>query len=74
MRYYVTAKPRAHGEQVAQIDATHFVIAVKEPPIDGKANEAIARALADFLDIPTSSVEIVKGHTAKKKVFEIAPH
>ena len=71
MKITVTAKPRARKEEVIQIDQTHFKVSVKEPPIDGKANEAVERALAAFYDTAPSNVRVVSGHTAKKKIIEI---
>ena len=44
---------------------------VAAPPVDGKANEAIADFLADLAGVRISSVRIVSGHTGKRKVIEI---
>jgi uncharacterized protein (TIGR00251 family) len=71
MRVYVIAKPNAKNEKVEQIDETHFKIAVKEPPRDGKANEAITKALAGFLKIPSVRVFLQSGFSSKTKVFKI---
>ena len=71
MRLFITAKPRAKQEEVIQIDATHFKVSVKEPPVDGRANEGVERAMASFLNIPPSDVRVVSGHTSKKKVIEV---
>ena len=45
MILYVKAKPKSKKEFIKQIDETHFVVAVHEPPEDGKANEAIRKSL-----------------------------
>lgn len=71
MKIIVTAKPRAKQEFVEQVDATHFKVSVKEPPIGGRANEAVERALADYFDVAKSRVRVISGHAAKKKVVEI---
>lgn len=54
-----------------KVDETHFVVAVKEPPIQGRANAAIVRALAAHFGIAPSSVRIISGHTSRQKVIEI---
>ncbi|RJQ35715.1 DUF167 domain-containing protein [Candidatus Microgenomates bacterium] len=72
MKIFVTAKPRAKNEEVKKIDETHFIVSVKEPPVDGKANRAIAKALSDYFDIPISSVIMTSGYTFKIKTFEIS--
>ncbi|MBI4261921.1 DUF167 domain-containing protein [Candidatus Uhrbacteria bacterium] len=71
MRISVTAKPRAHAMSVVKIDDTRYVVAVKEPPIDGRANTAIEIALADYFHVAPSRVCIVFGHTSRQKVIEI---
>jgi uncharacterized protein YggU (UPF0235/DUF167 family) len=48
-----------------------YRVSVPEPPVDGRANEAIARALAAYFSVAKSTIVLVSGHTSKKKVFEI---
>lgn len=71
MKISVKAKPNAKEERVEKIDASHFIVAVKEPPRDGKANTAIAKALAAYFDISASRVQLTSGFSAKQKMFEI---
>lgn len=71
MRIFVTAKTNAREEKVAAKDATHFVVAVKASPIEGKANDAIRKALARHLGIPQSSLTLRSGASGKSKVFEL---
>lgn len=71
MRITVQAKPSAREERVEKIDAAHFVVAVKEPPVQGRANAAIVRALAAHFGIAPSRVHIISGHTSRQKVVEI---
>ena len=54
-----------------KIDENHFVVFVKEPPIKGKANEAIRNALAVYFKTGSSCVKIVAGHTSREKIIEI---
>lgn len=72
MKLFVTVKTRAKKEEVIQIDATHFKVAVKEPPIGGRANEAAVRALAEYFNVAKSNARIISGHASKKKIVEIA--
>jgi len=44
-------------------------LAVQAPPIEGRANEAITRFLADHFQIPRASVEILSGELNRSKVF-----
>jgi uncharacterized protein YggU (UPF0235/DUF167 family) len=47
------------------------VIRVSEPPAEGRANTAISRLLARALRVPTSRVTLVRGTSARDKLFEI---
>lgn len=71
MKIYVNARANAKKEKVEQIDEAHFKIVVKEPPKDGRANEAVAKALAGFFKIPHSRVFLQSGFSSKDKIFKI---
>ena len=70
-RIFVRAKPGAKRDGVETIDKTHYVVAVREPAREGKANRAIEAALAAYFGIPRAMVEIVSGHHGRIKVIEI---
>lgn len=44
---------------------------LKATPEDGKANAELVRMLADFFDIPRSSIKIVSGLSSRNKVVDI---
>jgi len=71
MKIFVTAKPGAKKSDIKQIDAAHFAVSVKEQPLEGKANHAIAKVLAKHLGIPFSRIRLVSGGSSKQKTFEI---
>lgn len=71
MKIFVKAKPGAKEESLEKIDEINFVVAVKEPPKDGKANRAIVKALADYFNVAPSRLRLVSGFSSKQKVFEI---
>jgi uncharacterized protein YggU (UPF0235/DUF167 family) len=48
-----------------------LTIYVQERPVDGKANEAVTRLLAEHLDVPPSRVELVSGGTSRIKRFRV---
>jgi uncharacterized protein (TIGR00251 family) len=47
-------------------------IRLTAPPVDGAANEALIKFLAEALSISRSRVEIVAGQTSRQKVVRIA--
>ena len=71
MRIVVLVKPNAKKESVEKIDDSTYQVRVNAPPHEGRANEAVTMALADFFKISRSRVQIVKGQKSKKKLVEI---
>ncbi len=39
------------------------------PPADGKANKAVVRLLADYLDVAPSRISLLRGETHRNKQF-----
>ncbi|MEK7627615.1 MAG: DUF167 domain-containing protein [Patescibacteria group bacterium] len=72
MKIFVKAKPNAKEERVEKIDFAHFVVSVKEPPVQGRVNKAIVRAIAEFFGVSGSRVNIVSGHTSRSKLIDIS--
>ncbi|HEX3457925.1 MAG TPA: DUF167 domain-containing protein [Candidatus Baltobacteraceae bacterium] len=48
-----------------------IVVRVREPAIEGAANEACARALAAEFAVARSAVELVRGARARRKRFAV---
>lgn len=71
MRIIIKAKPGAKEQGIEKIANNSYVVSVKEPPIQGKANKAIIAALAQYFNKSISEVSIVLGHTLRKKIVEI---
>jgi hypothetical protein len=65
--------PRAKGRAgIAGVREDGVLLArVNAPPVDGKANEALCRLLADVLDVPRSRVSVVRGQTGRDKVVRV---
>ena len=72
MRIFVKAKPGAKRNSVEKEDGSHFVVSTSARPQQGKANQAVAKLLADYFDVAPSRVRIVSGSSSKQKVFEIS--
>ncbi|MBI3638609.1 DUF167 domain-containing protein [Candidatus Wolfebacteria bacterium] len=71
MNIFVSAKPNSKNEEVLKIDETHFMVKVKEPPVEGRANQAIISALADYFKTSASKIKIKSGFTSKQKIIEV---
>ena len=71
MKISVKAKPNAKEENVEKIDDLNYIVSVKEPPVKGKANEAIRNALAIYFKTASSRIRIVSGYNSRNKIIEI---
>ncbi len=71
MRITVKAKAGSKKTFIRQEATGEFTVAVHERAVDGQANEAIVQELAGFFDVAPSRISLVRGHTAKTKLFEI---
>ena len=56
--------PRASKEGLGPLQGDRVKLRVGAPPVDGAANEAVRRLLADLLDVP-------RGETGRKKTVRI---
>lgn len=71
LRLSVRVKPGASRARVGGSHDGALIVAVHAQPVDGAANEAVLKALADALDLRTRQLRVVSGHTARTKVIEI---
>lgn len=71
VKLFVKAKPAAKEAKLEARDDSHFAVAVKEPPLGGRANRAIAKALALHLGVAPGRVRLVSGFSSRQKVFEL---
>lgn len=71
MKIFVNVKPNAKTEKIEKINETNFKVWVKDTPIEGKANRATIKMLADYFNIAPARVSVVSGRQSKKKMVEI---
>ena len=71
MRITVRVTPRASRRELSREPDGSFTAAVVEPPVGGKATDAVRRLLAEHFDIAPSRVQLLMGHASRVKVFEI---
>ena len=70
MKIQVKVVPKAKVSSVVR-EANMFIVRVKEPAKEGKANRAVIKLLADYLKIPQSAMVIIRGIGSRNKVIEI---
>lgn len=69
-RLTVHAKPGARQPGVERRSEREWIVRVREPATEGKANAAIVRAVARELGLPPSAVRLVRGAGARTKLLE----
>lgn len=72
MKIFVKVKPLAKEEKVEKVDENNFVISVKEPTKENRANEAVIQVLAKHFGIAKSRLQIVSGKTSRHKIIAIS--
>ena len=71
MTLNIKVHPHAKRNTVEVSDDGAVTIRVTAAPDRGKANAAAVKLLANRLDVPRSSVLIIRGHTSRNKVVRV---
>jgi hypothetical protein len=72
VRLQVQVMPNAKRTGVAGMHGDALKIRLQAQPVEGKANEALVRFVADALDLPKTAVSVSHGQTSRRKLLEIA--
>lgn len=73
LRFAVRVKPGARREAVGgRWAGDALIVAVSAPAVEGKANDAVRRALATAFGVRRRDVTIVTGERGRDKIVEIA--
>ena len=67
----VRVQPRASRDEVVGWQGAALRVRVSAAPTDGRANRAVTELLARALDVSPSSVELVRGHASREKLFRV---
>ena len=68
----VRIQPRASKNEAVRLVNGGLKIRLTAPPVDGAANEALVKFLADRLSVAKAQVEIISGHTSRDKIVKIS--
>jgi len=71
MKILIKAKPSASQTEIKKTGRFSYSVSVKEPAVNGRANQAIAKVLADYFQVSISRVNIIKGRRSRNKIVEI---
>ena len=68
----IRVQPGSSRNEIAGQREGVVIVRVTASPVEGKANTAACKLLAEHCDIPSSRVEIVRGASRRDKVVRLA--
>ena len=71
IRFSVRVQPRASRDEIVGIHGTTLKIRLAAPPVDGAANDALVRFIAEWLGVARNAVRIVAGASSRQKIVEV---
>lgn len=71
LRLPVQVSPNARQSEVAGEVEGVLRIRLQAQPVEGRANQALIRFLADRLGLPKSAVAVVQGASSRRKTVEL---
>jgi uncharacterized protein len=64
--------PRSSVNKIVDVENGELKVKIQAPPVEGAANEAVLRFLADQLKKPKRLLSLVKGQKSRHKTIRIA--
>ena len=71
VRFAVHVQPRASRSEVVGVHGDALKVRLQAPPVEGAANEALIRFLAEALSVRRDAVRILAGRSSRAKVVEV---
>ena len=71
VRVDVRVQPRASRTEIVGLHGAALKVRLQAPPVEGAANEALVRLLAERLGVPRKAVRVVAGATSRAKTVEV---
>ena len=71
-RIDVRVQPRASSNDIVGYRDGVLRVRLQAPPVDGAANDALVRFLADEFGVSRRQVRIVSGFGSRNKIIEVA--
>ena len=70
-RLIVIAHPGARSERVERLDDGSLAVWTRARPVEGQANAAIQRLVAEALSLRPRQVRVVGGATGRRKIVDV---
>jgi uncharacterized protein (TIGR00251 family) len=70
MHLYLKIKPNQRFDRIEKA-GNEWVVRIRAPAVNGKANEHLIEFLSEVLEVPKSKIIVKKGLTSRQKCIEI---
>ena len=70
MKILIKVKPNSRTEEIIK-EGDIFVVRVREPPREDKANQAVIKLLAKHFGVPRNQIRILSRLRSKNKMIEL---
>ena len=67
----VKVKPNAKQQKIEITEAGVWLVSLRCPPVEGKANKELIKLLSKELGAPKSKIQIKSGLTSRNKLIKI---
>jgi uncharacterized protein len=64
-------QPGARRTEAAGVHGNALKVRLAAPPLEGKANAALLRFIADAFDVPMRDVSLIRGETSRDKIVRV---
>jgi uncharacterized protein (TIGR00251 family) len=65
-------QPGAKRSEIAGLHGEALKIRLAAPPVEGRANEALLRFIAELFEVPLRDVELLRGAQSRRKTVRVA--
>ncbi|MBO4480251.1 MAG: DUF167 domain-containing protein [Alphaproteobacteria bacterium] len=63
--------PRARQNKIDIDENGVYRVHITAAPVDGAANVAVIKMMAEYFGVPKSQIKIIRGETSRDKIIEI---
>ncbi len=67
----VKVKPNANQQKIERTEDGVWLVSLRSPPIDGKANKELIKLLAKTWVCPKSKIQIKSGLSTRNKLIQV---
>lgn len=67
----IIVKPNSKSTQLSKDAQGNWMLRIKAPPVEGKANKEVITVMAKWLKLPKGAIEIKSGHKHAHKRLKI---